>query len=245
MPRFCLQHLFRVLLEYICTSYLDFLPHTYTMSGPSTPGEPNPAAALQDPHIHPSNLASFLVSCQQPGTAPYVHKAPISYPTKENKANWSAAFAGAANLEIYTRFWKAPTTAYTRIAFFSTWNSTWVGDRHWDQRFWHAWGAALVKNSVGHSMHLYIWDCDTNMDQDFRVLRPQDFIIGTQIQLIRIAKKYRRIDRIWYRGNPDQAGQDRYIEFTGWWIQQLAQQPDAPFDLNDRRFEGFQRILRA
>lgn len=112
--------------------------------------------ALKDQYIHPTDLVQFLTYCQRPSLAPYVHQTPIAYPTKANKDNWRTAFEGAALLDTYEQFWKARTTANTRLGLFSTWNATWVGDPEWSTRCWHVWGAALVKNPTRYGKHLYI-----------------------------------------------------------------------------------------
>jgi hypothetical protein len=58
---------------------------------------------LNDSYISPTNLARFLNYCQRSGAAPYVHKAPIAYPTKAKKDNWRSTFVGAANLDTYCK----------------------------------------------------------------------------------------------------------------------------------------------
>jgi hypothetical protein len=37
----------------------------------------------------------------------------------------------------------------------------------------------VVKDASGQGKHLYIWDCDADMAQDFDSLRPRDFMLGT------------------------------------------------------------------
>jgi hypothetical protein len=199
---------------------------------------------LKDQYIHPIDLARILHHCQKSSPAPYVHKTPIAYPTKANKDNWRTAFVGADMLDTYQQFWKAQTTANTRLALFSTWNATWVGDSQWDTRYWHAWAAALVKNPSGKGKHLYIWDCDADMAQDFDGLRPQDFMLGTQVKLIQLAREKGRIDGLWYGGG-ESAGQDRCVELTGCWIERMATAVDDPFSKQDERFAGFRLISRA
>ena len=58
----------------------------------------------------------------------------------------------------------------------------------------------MVKDASGQGKHLFIWDCDADMAQDFDSLRPRDFMLGTQVKLIQVAKQKGRIDGVWYGG---------------------------------------------
>jgi hypothetical protein len=58
------------------------------------------------------------------------------------------------------------------------------------------WGAAVVKDAFGQVKHLYMGDCDADMAQDFDNLRPWDFMLGTQVKLIQLAKQKGRIDGV-------------------------------------------------
>jgi hypothetical protein len=100
------------------------------------------------------------------------------------------------------------------------------------------WGAAVVKDTSGQGKHLYIWDCDADMAQDFDSLRPRDFMLGTQVKLIQVAKQKGRIDGVWYGGG-EAAGQDRCVELTGRWMKRMAATADDPFSEQDERFTGF------
>jgi hypothetical protein len=56
--------------------------------------------------------------------------------------------------------------------------------------------AVLVKNLSRRGRHLYIWDCDATMNQDFQILQLQELILGTQLRLLELAKTLGRIDGI-------------------------------------------------
>jgi hypothetical protein len=60
--------------------------------------------------------------------------------------------------QSYTRYplWDPVIRDIPVSQTFSTWNATWVGDSEWDTRYWHVWGAAVVKDASGQSEHLYI-----------------------------------------------------------------------------------------
>jgi hypothetical protein len=58
----------------------------------------------------------------------------------------------------------------------------------------------VVKDASGQGKHIYIWDCDADMAQDFDSLRPWDFMLGTQVKLIQVAKQKGRIHGVWYGG---------------------------------------------
>ena len=78
------------------------------------------------------------------------------------------------------------------------------------------------------------------MAQDFDILQPQDFVLGTQVKLIQLAREKGRIDGVWYGGG-ESAGQDRCVELTGYWIERMATAIDDPFTEEDERFAGFRK----
>ena len=76
------------------------------------------------------------------------------------------------------------------------------------------------------------------MTQDFDSLRPQDFMLGTQVKLIWFAREKGQIDGVWYGGGKS-AMQGRCVELTGCWIARMAATLDEPFSEQDERFIGF------
>jgi hypothetical protein len=82
------------------------------------------------------------------------------------------------------------------------------------------------------------------MAQDFDGLRPQDFILSTQVKLIQLAKEKSRINEVWY-SEGESARQNQCVELTGCWIERMATAVDDPFSKQDERFAGFRLISRA
>ena len=64
-------------------------------------------------------------------------------------------------------------------------------------------------------------------------------------KLVQLAKRQGQIDGVWYGGGNEFAGQDRCVEFTGQWVEQLARHPDKPFSISDCRFIGFKQVYLA
>ncbi|KAI4265383.1 MAG: hypothetical protein L6R38_009460 [Xanthoria sp. 2 TBL-2021] len=151
---------------------------------------------------------------------------------------------GAAERDIFHHLWKNQAGIKTRIGVFATWTRTHVGSGiPSEDQVWRCWGAALVNNSSGRGKHLYIFDCDGDMEAiDFQAVRPRNIFIGAQQNLLEAVKKKFSLQSLWYLGCNECP--NRSLASTGKWATSIANTPDASFHQDDPRFKGFKQVMR-
>ena len=210
---------------------------------------------LKDKHLSAGLQSQFLVYFQSKAdevkvkTTTYIHPRPISYPTLQNKSNYSNAFADSKLQDNYQRLWKlgpGPEESKVWLALLTTWTQSWVGSATpWDEIGWHAWAAALIRDDEngGKGKHLLIWDCDADMKRNLRALRRRDVLCPTQILFVAMAEKKGKIKDIWIGGDRNR-GQGRCLEMTANWIHKMASLEDSAYKgKGDSRFKGFEKLI--
>ena len=199
-----------------------------------------------DPQTQAAELAHYLKQFTH-ARSPYVHDRPLTYVDGHSKLDWLSGAPDAADRDTYSEFWAGNHHGKdTWVALVSMPIRTWVANPDWDTDGWHAWGLALIKPQKGRGKHLIIWDCDPRspLSNTGQPLRPQEFMLPTQVKLIKHAQKRGRLAGVWYNTDLSHAGQNRCLEFTLKWIDEMVRSGDSPFTENDPRLQGCTRITK-
>lgn len=197
-----------------------------------------------NPDSSPAKIAAILNQFFTNFDAPYVHPQLITFPTDTDRANWSKSLpSGDAGLrDTFSTWWCSPKySKSTWIGLFSTWTSSYIGDRDWDKRPWHVWGAAAIKSQKGRGKYLIIWDCDPRSPyneegEEHHTKRPQDFMLGTQVKLLNFLQRCNngrkaraQINAVFYNIDTSLSGQDKCLEHTMRWVVRMTEFGDSPF----------------
>ena len=192
-------------------------------------------------------------------TRAYVHPRVISFPTDATCLNWQNDMPDSADRGVFSNLWRPGHP--NRVAYFSTWVASRVGQPpdQWDK--WHAWGAALLNNPPGtigkhffiyscdlnnllgtNGKHLLIYDCDSHHPNPD--LRAKTLLIGTMYTLFNQARNKYAIHSLWFGCGryPAPIGQGLCVNYTMSWLEDIATQLESPFSgSSDPKFKALLR----
>ena len=142
-------------------------------------------------------------------------------------------------IEIFPSRYESLAPRSNRIALFATWTKLWVANMAWTSDTWH-WGAAFLGNAGRKGKHLIIFDCEANLDQDFSTVRPEKFMLSTQLSFIKWARLNYQIDSLWYGNGDIEPTPMHCVRHTVDWIDSFAPQLEPMVEGSpDDRLHGF------
>lgn len=147
---------------------------------------------------------------------PYTHPKLLSFTNAKEKRNW-LLFPDSKDCGTYSDFFVRPRGDYkVLIACFSTFVGSYVGEPDWDQKSWHAWGAAVInKGKRGSGKELVIWDCEPNEHVDC----PWDKVLfAQQRHFVKLVRDKWKFERMWYNIDRKLSGEYRCLNNTMNWI---------------------------
>ena len=212
--------------------------------------------SLFNTHLESQEIFRFLTSYQehQDTSFPssfkkvYIHSKVVSFSDSGAWVNWIELynFMNENHRQTFEEFWKFNHgKSTTVIDVFSTWMNTWVEKltEGWVNEDWHCWGAAVLKNSKGYEKHLLIWDSNAeNVTENLNFLHSDQFLLGTQVKLLKFIKAKEWVDEVWYEGIMQTGQNNQCLQLIMNWVHQMTSMKDVGFLKEKVTGLGFRRV---